>query len=163
MPGLVVGFQEVVHSDWTENADVTNVSDSRGGPNGHPEECASDAQRSRDDGSRGVGLRAVPGRCGAPVQHEAEDRRQMDRADLQLALDWCDMSQPNEVWASRYHPGFAAAMSFLTQSSKSSEGNERSDSSSASASASSTSNGKKPRLRPNMHAARAGRPCQAAP
>ena len=38
--------------------------------------------------------------------------------DLQLALDWRDQSQPNETWASRYHPGFAAAMGFLTQSSE---------------------------------------------
>jgi hypothetical protein len=31
---LDVRFQEVVHSVWTVNADVANVSDSRG-PNGH--------------------------------------------------------------------------------------------------------------------------------
>ena len=37
--------------------------------------------------------------------------------DLQLALDWRDQNQPNETWATRYHPGFAAAMPFLTQSS----------------------------------------------
>ena len=37
--------------------------------------------------------------------------------DLQLALDWRDQNQPNETWAARYHPGFAAAMPFLTQSS----------------------------------------------
>ena len=36
--------------------------------------------------------------------------------DLQLALDWRDQNQPNETWASRYHPGFIAAMDFLTQS-----------------------------------------------
>jgi len=36
--------------------------------------------------------------------------------DLQVALNWRDQSQPNETWASRYHPGFAAAMHFLTQS-----------------------------------------------
>ena len=41
--------------------------------------------------------------------------------DLQLALDWRDQSQPNETWASRYHPGFAAAMGFLTQSSEARE------------------------------------------
>src|SRR5208337_714439 len=37
--------------------------------------------------------------------------------DLQFALDWRDKNQPNETWASRYHPGFGAAMGFLTQSS----------------------------------------------
>ncbi len=38
--------------------------------------------------------------------------------ELQLALNWRDESQPNEAWASRYHPGFDAAMSFLEQSRK---------------------------------------------
>jgi hypothetical protein len=37
--------------------------------------------------------------------------------DLQLALDWRDQTQPNATWAARYHPGFAAAMQFLTESS----------------------------------------------
>jgi hypothetical protein len=41
--------------------------------------------------------------------------------ELQLALDWHDKSQPNETWALRYHPGFAAAMGFLTQSSEARE------------------------------------------
>lgn len=40
--------------------------------------------------------------------------------DLKLALDWRDRSQPNETWASRYHPGFSAAMAFLTESSEAS-------------------------------------------
>src|SRR5262249_51559059 len=38
--------------------------------------------------------------------------------ELQLALDWREKNQPNETWASRYHPGFARAMRFLTESSK---------------------------------------------
>ena len=38
--------------------------------------------------------------------------------ELQLALDWRDKNQPNETWASRYHPGFARAMQFLTDSSE---------------------------------------------
>lgn len=37
--------------------------------------------------------------------------------ELQLALDWRDRNQPNEAWASRYHPGFTTAMAFLEQSS----------------------------------------------
>ena len=41
--------------------------------------------------------------------------------DLQLALNWRDNNHPNESWASRYHPGFAAAMDFLTQSSEARE------------------------------------------
>ena len=36
--------------------------------------------------------------------------------ELQLALDWRDNNHPNDTWASRYHPGFASAMDFLTQS-----------------------------------------------
>jgi energy-coupling factor transporter ATP-binding protein EcfA2 len=38
--------------------------------------------------------------------------------ELQLALNWRDKNQPNETWASRYHPGFARAMQFLTESSE---------------------------------------------
>ena len=41
--------------------------------------------------------------------------------ELQLALDWRDHNHPNETWASRYHPGFASAMDFLTQSSEARE------------------------------------------
>jgi TPR repeat protein len=41
--------------------------------------------------------------------------------DLQLALNWRDNNHPNESWASRYHPGFTAAMDFLTQSSEARE------------------------------------------
>jgi WD40 repeat protein len=41
--------------------------------------------------------------------------------ELQLALDWREKSQPNETWASRYHPGLAAAMHFLTESSEARE------------------------------------------
>ena len=36
--------------------------------------------------------------------------------ELQLGLDWRNKTEPNETWASRYHPGFAAAMQFLTES-----------------------------------------------
>jgi WD40 repeat protein/energy-coupling factor transporter ATP-binding protein EcfA2 len=38
--------------------------------------------------------------------------------ELQLALNWRDKNQPNETWASHYHPGFARAMQFLTESSE---------------------------------------------
>jgi WD40 repeat protein len=38
--------------------------------------------------------------------------------ELQLALDWRDKNQPNDTWAARYHPGFARAMQFLTESSE---------------------------------------------
>jgi WD40 repeat protein/energy-coupling factor transporter ATP-binding protein EcfA2 len=38
--------------------------------------------------------------------------------DLQLALNWRDESKPNKVWAQRYQPEFAQAMSFLDESVK---------------------------------------------
>ena len=41
--------------------------------------------------------------------------------ELQLALNWRGKNQPNETWASRYHPGFAAATQFLTESSEARE------------------------------------------
>lgn len=36
--------------------------------------------------------------------------------DLQIALTWREQSQPNEVWARRYHPKFRLAMDFLDDS-----------------------------------------------
>lgn len=36
--------------------------------------------------------------------------------DLQVALTWREHTSPNEVWARRYHPEFASAMSFLDAS-----------------------------------------------
>jgi len=36
--------------------------------------------------------------------------------DLQIALTWREESQPNGVWARRYHPEFPLAMDFLNQS-----------------------------------------------
>ncbi len=36
--------------------------------------------------------------------------------DLQLALDWRDENQPNQVWADQYQPGHDVAMSFLLDS-----------------------------------------------
>jgi len=45
-----VNFQEVVHSAPAVNADVAKQAVIRqGGPNGHSQECASDAERSRGD------------------------------------------------------------------------------------------------------------------
>lgn len=40
--------------------------------------------------------------------------------ELQVAVNWRDRTQPNETWAARYHPGFAAAMAFLRTSSETS-------------------------------------------
>src|SRR5579871_253074 len=48
---LGVNFQEVVHSALTEEAEVAEASDSEGEPNGRPQECASDAKRSRGHGA----------------------------------------------------------------------------------------------------------------
>ena len=53
--------------------------------------------------------------------HAAGDASLWRDPDLQLALDWRDKNHPNEIWAARYHSGFAAAMSFLTQSSEARE------------------------------------------
>ena len=36
--------------------------------------------------------------------------------DLQIALTWREQSNPNPVWARRYHPEFALAMNFLDES-----------------------------------------------
>ncbi len=36
--------------------------------------------------------------------------------DLQVALGWQDKVTPNEAWGRRYHPGFPAAMNFLSES-----------------------------------------------
>ena len=48
-----MSFQEVVHSVLTEEAEVAEASDSEGEPNGHPQECASDAVHvCIDDASR---------------------------------------------------------------------------------------------------------------
>ena len=49
--------------------------------------------------------------------HAAGDASLWRDPELQLALDWRDKNQPNETWATRYHPGFAAATTFLTASS----------------------------------------------
>jgi len=50
------------------------------------------------------------------VLHEKGQAGLWRDPDLQGALDWRDHSQPNETWAARYHPGFAAAMRFLEKS-----------------------------------------------
>jgi flagellar basal body-associated protein FliL len=36
--------------------------------------------------------------------------------DLQVALNWRDQEQPNDLWANRYHSGFTQAMRFLADS-----------------------------------------------
>ena len=53
--------------------------------------------------------------------HAAGNANLLRDPELQVALDWRQKSQPNETWASRYHPGFAAAMRFLTESSEARE------------------------------------------
>src|SRR5262245_37283306 len=74
---LGVNFQEVVHSAQAVNAEVAKPPAIRGGPNGHAQECSSHAERSRGDGSSRSGLRADRSCGGTPIQHHAEDRRQM--------------------------------------------------------------------------------------
>jgi hypothetical protein len=53
--------------------------------------------------------------------HAAGNANLLRDPELQLALDWREKSQPNETWALRYHPGFAAAMRFLTESNEARE------------------------------------------
>ena len=53
--------------------------------------------------------------------HAAGDANLWRDPELQLALDWRAKNQPNEIWASRYHPGFVRAMQFLTESSEARE------------------------------------------
>ncbi len=57
--------------------------------------------------------------------HAAKEANLWRDPDLQLALDWRHQTKPNEAWASRYHPGFAAAMRFLEASVKLREGEEK--------------------------------------
>lgn len=45
--------------------------------------------------------------------------------DLQVALGWQEQAKPNEVWARRYHPEFAAAMVFLDESVRAQEADVR--------------------------------------
>ena len=85
---LAVNFQEVVHSVRTGNADVARPQQFAGGPNGHPRECPPDPKRSRGHGSRRRGSRAEQGRRRPPVQHHAQDRRQMGRALQSARRRW---------------------------------------------------------------------------
>jgi hypothetical protein len=73
-----VNFQEVVHSALTEDAEVVEASVIQ-----ETEwtfmRCASDAKKSRGNGTRCCGRRPEQGRHGAPVQHHGEDCGQVDR------------------------------------------------------------------------------------
>jgi len=48
--------------------------------------------------------------------HQAGEEALLVDPALQGALDWREKNKPNAVWARRYHPEFATAMSFLDQS-----------------------------------------------
>src|SRR5882724_5670720 len=48
---LDVNFQEVVHSALIGNSEVAKPPAIRGEPNGHPQECSPDAERSRGHGA----------------------------------------------------------------------------------------------------------------
>ena len=52
----------------------------------------------------------------AAVVHREGSEGLMQDPSLQSALDWREESQPNAVWAVRYHPEFEAAMAYLEQS-----------------------------------------------
>src|SRR5438105_14087469 len=64
---LAVVFQEVVHLVRTEEAEVAKLQCSTERPDEQPQECASDAQRSRGHGTQCGGRRTEPGRCGLSV------------------------------------------------------------------------------------------------
>jgi WD40 repeat protein len=51
------------------------------------------------------------------VLHGAGQAGLWQDPDLQVALQWQEQNQPNEVWARRYHPEFTKAMAFLKKSS----------------------------------------------
>ena len=53
-------------SPYRPNADVTNLICE--GPNGHPQECAFDAQWSKDGGAQYARLQAVKSAGGTSVQ-----------------------------------------------------------------------------------------------
>jgi agmatine deiminase len=76
---LAVSFQEVVHSALTGNSEVAKPPAIRGEPNGHPQECPPNAQRSRGDGSCRSERRGIEGRRRPPVQYDTEDGGQMGR------------------------------------------------------------------------------------
>ncbi len=52
----------------------------------------------------------------AATLHGAGQESLAAGAGLQVALDWRTQARPNSAWASRYHPAYAGAMSFLDQS-----------------------------------------------
>ena len=50
------------------------------------------------------------------VLHGAGQAGLWQDPDLQVALQWQEQNEPNEVWAQRYHPEFTNAMGFLKKS-----------------------------------------------
>ena len=48
--------------------------------------------------------------------HKANEEGLLKEPALQVALHWRETNHPNKSWASRYHPEFEAAMSFLDES-----------------------------------------------
>jgi Novel STAND NTPase 1 len=52
----------------------------------------------------------------AAVLHREGSEDLLRDPALQIALDWFEKSRPNDAWAKRYHPEFAAATQYLTAS-----------------------------------------------
>ncbi|CUW39539.1 putative transposase [Magnetospirillum sp. XM-1] len=71
---LAVKSQEVAHSIRTEEAEVATLWLSRERSNGHPQECRSDADRSRDSGSAGCRRGAKTHVGGHRHGREPQDR-----------------------------------------------------------------------------------------
>src|SRR5438067_13057190 len=85
---LDVVFQEVVHLVRTEEAEVAKLQCSTERPDEQPQECASDAQRSRGHGTQCGGRRTEPSRCSLSVQYDTQDGCQMGQAVPRRRCGW---------------------------------------------------------------------------
>src|SRR5437762_4037999 len=84
---LDVVFQEVVHLVRTEEAEVAKLQCSTERPDEQPQECSPDAERSRGHGAV-CGSGTEQCRRRAPVQHHAEDGRQIGRTAPRKPCRW---------------------------------------------------------------------------
>src|SRR6185369_2966209 len=83
-----VVFQEVVHLVRTEEAEVAKLQCSTERPDEQPQECASNAQRSRGHGQQCGGRRTEPGGRGPSVQYDIQDGCQMGQALPRRRCGW---------------------------------------------------------------------------
>lgn len=81
-----MSFQEIVHSDLTEEAEVAELSDSEG--KNRMDTHKTDTKRSRGDGAERDRSGADEGRRRKAIQHHSEDGRQMGRTDPRRRCGW---------------------------------------------------------------------------